>query len=98
MLHDFGAMQDNHDRFVRRAVEAETVWGLNIGSGLASCASHDEQAGEGIMFWSDRAYAERARQRSCPESRVDSLPLFEFLFRWLPGMADDGLMAGPNWT
>jgi hypothetical protein len=98
MLHDRAAMQENHDRFVQRVVGTQIVWGLNTGTGLASCPSHDENAGEVIMFWSDRAYAERARQQSFPECTLDTLALFDFLFRWLPGMADDGLLAGTNWT
>ena len=26
------------------------------------------------------------------------MALFDFLFRWLPGMSGDGVMAGPNWN
>jgi hypothetical protein len=50
------------------------------------------------MFWSDRAYASRARQQSFPEYEPAEISLFDFLFRWLPGMAADGVLAGTNWT
>ena len=26
------------------------------------------------------------------------MALFDFLFRWLPGMSGDGLRAGPDWN
>ncbi len=26
------------------------------------------------------------------------MSLFDFLFRWLPGMSGDGVLAGPNWN
>lgn len=26
------------------------------------------------------------------------MTLFDFLFRWLPGMSGDGVLAGPNWN
>jgi hypothetical protein len=25
------------------------------------------------------------------------MPLFDFMYRWLPGMSGDGVLAGPNW-
>ena len=29
---------------------------------------------------------------------LHTMTLFDFLYRWLPGMSGDGVMAGPNWT
>ena len=26
------------------------------------------------------------------------MELFDFLYRWLPGMSGDGVLAGPNWN
>jgi hypothetical protein len=26
------------------------------------------------------------------------MSLFDFMYRWLPGMSRDGVLAGPNWT
>ncbi len=50
------------------------------------------------MFWSDKAYASRAKQ--CFEEYFDEkeIDLFDFLYRWLPGMSGDGVLAGPNWN
>ena len=51
-----------------------------------------------IVFWSDRAYAERAQKSEFPEYTPVEISLFDFLFRWLPGMSGDGLLAGANWN
>lgn len=98
MLNDRATMLENHGRFLRRVIEAETIWGLDTGQGFAWCESNDEDGRDVIMFWSDRAYAERLQKRGFSDCTVDSIPLFDFLFRWLPGMANDGVMAGTNWT
>ncbi len=50
------------------------------------------------MFWSDRAYAERVRKADLPEHSPVDISLFDLLFRWLPGMSGDGVLAGTNWT
>ena len=94
---------ENHRRFVERVTTSETVWGIRVANGFASAES-DETAEESpdsttvLLFWSDRAYAARARRASYPEGHVESLTLFDFLFRWLPGMRTDRVLAGTNWT
>ena len=98
MLHNRQTLIENHERFVARAVESETVWGINIGTGFASCNSQESPSLDVIMFWSDRAYAARSQKSEFPDAEVDSIKLFDFLFRWLPGMQNDGVMAGTNWT
>lgn len=50
-----------------------------------------------LLFWSDEAYARRAQQEF-PEYAPAQIGLFDFLFRWLPGMSGDGVLAGTNWT
>ena len=85
MLHDNATIQANHERFVARAVEAEVVWYLKSGTGAeASCPSNDDERRDVLMFWSDRAYASRARQSGFPEYEPAEIPLF--LFRSLSGM------------
>ena len=98
MLHNRETTIRNHERFVTRVAESETVWGINIGTGFASADSHDGSGTPVIMFWSDRAYALRAQKPSFPDATVDSIPLLDLLFRWLPGMDQDCVLAGTNWT
>ncbi len=50
------------------------------------------------MFWSDRAYAKRVRDNGFGDCQETPMNLFDFLYRWLPGMSGDGVLAGTNWT
>ena len=91
--------QENHDRFVRRIVESETVWALSKENTYAYAESNkNENPSDIILFWSDRAYAKRAKQNNYPEFEETEITLFNFLFRWLPGMSSEGVLAGTNWT
>ena len=87
----------NHTRFITRAVEGEHVWGLSTPEGFLACESDDEEDRAVLPFWSDADDA-RAAQSEVESSDVDSIELFDFLFRWLPGMADDEVLVGTNWT
>lgn len=53
------------------------------------------------LFFSDEAYARRALRESWPDvpnCSTRSISLFDFLYRWLPGLHRDGHLAGTNWT
>ncbi len=88
----------NHARFVRRIVQSETVWYLSHPDGVANSISDDDDETTILLFWSDRPYATRAKKEEFPEFEEASMDLFDFLFRWLPGMSRDGVLAGTNWT
>ncbi len=98
MIRDSATCQANHARFVSRIVEHETVWYLSGEEGTAICPSYDFEGCDVIMFFSDKAYAKRVKDQSFNEFEVQSMPLFDFLFRWLVGMAEDQVAAGTNWT
>ncbi len=102
MLRNTADCEADVDRFVRRVVDAETVWYLSSGRGIAFCESNDDQSGDEsgtvLLFFSDEAYARRAQTRHFSDHEVTSMNLFDFLYRWLPGMTGDGVLAGPNWT
>jgi hypothetical protein len=98
MLRDRADSEADHRRFIERVIRAETVWALRADDGFAWCKSNDHEDQAVIMFWSDRAYAERARKSEFPEYTLVEISLFDFLFRWLPGMAGDGVLAGANWA
>ncbi len=90
--------QENHDRFVRRIVESETVWTLSSENSYAYAESNkNENPRDIILFWSDKAYAKRAKS-NYPNFNETTITLFNFLFRWLPGMSSEGVLAGTNWT
>ncbi|MBK1790206.1 DUF2750 domain-containing protein [Persicirhabdus sediminis] len=98
MLLDRATCDANHRRFIERVVEKEMVWYLSHPAGVANSVSNDDEETTVLMFWSDRAYATRARSNGFEDYEETSMDLFDFLFRWLPGMSEDGVLAGTNWT
>ena len=89
--------QANHERFIARAIDSEAVWVLEHEESIAyvDAGGDDEVA---LLFWSERAHAKRARKVMFKEYEVVELSLFEFVFKWLSGMADDEVLAGVIWT
>jgi hypothetical protein len=98
MQQDKSKCEADHKRFIERVVAAEAVWGLKGESGFAWCESNEAPEGDVIVFWSDKVNAECVRKSWFPEYEPVVITLFDFLFRWLPGMSSDGALAGTNWT
>lgn len=103
MLRNTADSKADAERFVRRVTKLQVVWYLDCDTGAARCASNeiiasDQAPANVILFFSDAAYARRVRTRSFPEFEPVTLSLFDFLYRWLPGMSEDGILAGVNWT
>ena len=96
-LLDTATCDSNHDRFIQRIIAREIVWYLSHPEGVANSVSNDEETII-LLFWSNRAYASRAKKDSFFEYEEASMDLFDFLYRWLPGMSQDGVLAGTNWT
>jgi Protein of unknown function (DUF2750) len=91
------------ERFIQRVIESDTVWYLTSDVGTANCDSNaevedDEEPATVLLFFSDQAYAKRAQSQHYPTHRPESMTLFNFVYRWLPGMSGDDALAGPNWT
>lgn len=97
-LLDRATCDANHDRFVKRISESEVVWYLSHPDGVANSVSDNDEETTILLFWSDRPYATRARKDGFSEYQEDSMDLFNFLFRRLPAMSGDGVLAGTNWT
>jgi len=95
---DTATVQENYRRFIRRAIEADEVWTLSNDKGLAYCESDEYEDTDVLLFFSDEAYARRAVSESFLEFEPQRIDLFDFLYRWLPGMTRDGGLVGPNWT
>lgn len=98
MLQDTATAQENHDRFVRRVIASESVWGLQNEFGFQSCESHEDAQRRVLLFWSDAAYARRAMSKDYQDCEPATIDLFSFLFRWLPGMMADSVVVGTNYT
>jgi hypothetical protein len=98
MILDSVTVESNYQRFIDRIIEKETVFYLANEEGVANSVSNDDEETVILMFWSDRAYASRAKQCFDEYFEEVEMDLFEFLYRWLPGMSGDGVLAGPNWN
>lgn len=103
------AAQEGHERFLRRAVEHQSVWTVWGGNGpliVESNFTSDDENGNCVardvyLFFSDEAYARRALRDSWPDvpsCATRNISLFDFLYRWLPGLHRDRHLAGTNWT
>lgn len=104
MLRDSADCEADVRRFVERVAGSEVVWYLESDEGAGICESSDDDDEESenepsvvMLFFSDEAYARRCQAAQYDDHEVQSMTLFDFLFRWLPGMSDDGVLAGPNW-
>ena|ERR1044071_536435 len=98
MLRDAATCQENYQRFVQRVVASGEAWVLSGESGPAFCEANEQDDTNVILFFSDSPYARRVRTQSMPGHKPERLDLFDLLYRWLPGMSQDGVLAGPNWT
>jgi len=90
--------KENHEAFVKKIIAAETVWVLQSDDGAAHCVSEEEDDDERsvIQFWAQAADAQQAAVDDWAEYEPESVSLFDFLFRWLPGMHDDEALVGTN--
>lgn len=103
MLRNTADSQADSERFIKRVASSELVWYLTDGDGSASAESNEFATEEDepvavLLFFSDEAYARRCQAAHFQDHEIESIPLFDFLFRWLPGMSGDGVLAGTNWS
>ncbi|MEF9956017.1 MAG: DUF2750 domain-containing protein [Acinetobacter sp.] len=104
MFRNTADVKSDVERFIRRIIEFDIVWYLSSDLSIAMCESNAEMEDEDeapaavLLFFSDLAYAKRAKAENFPAHDPESMSLFNFMYRWLPGMSGDGVLAGPNWT
>lgn len=80
---------DRYDHFVKRVADWEEVWGLASEGGWVMAGDSDGR--QCMPFWPHAAYAEAMAAEEWRDSRPKAIGLSEFLTKWLPGMAKDGL-------
>lgn len=96
-MQDRASSIENHERFVRRVLEARQVWGLKSQDGWAVCDSTEFSERSVMPFWSDRAYAQRAAREAWSHYAPATLTPTQFVETWLVGMSADGILVGTNW-
>lgn len=99
---DEAASNEMADRFLDRVVDSGVVFWLTSASGAAQSESTrfvdaDDTPLPVLLFFSDAAYARAVQGAHYTKYEVAQMPLFDFLYRWLPGMSGDGVAAGLNW-
>lgn len=97
-MSDDGLDEERLDRFCARAAASGEVWVLAEGDDCAVVESNDYEEAEVMPFWSDRSGAERAASGDWAAYAPRALTLDELLTEWLPGMDEDGLLVGPDWS
>lgn len=84
--------------FYEEARAGGAVWTVRDDAGIPAPMN-----GEGVRampFWSKRSRAERVIVNVPDYAGFEpvQVPLSEFLERWAPGLAKDGLLVGLNWS
>lgn len=92
--------QKRHERFIERIIENEIVWGLKLKNedSWAVAPSNEYEDALVMVFWSDRAHAQRCAEEEWSEYEPTEIPLELFLKNWLTGLEEDGLLVGSNWS
>ena len=73
MIRDRATAEENHSRFIKRSIDHESVWGLKGPNGYGWCESNEYDDRDVLTFWSDRAYAKRARKSEFPEYELSEI-------------------------
>ena len=89
---------ENIDRFIVEALENGCVWGLQGDEGWALCDSEKHDDTDVIPLWSQESFAQVHCQDDWQHYKPVAIELEEFLEDWLPGMHEDVLLVGVNWT
>jgi hypothetical protein len=97
-MTDAAARLEGYRRFIGKILEMGEVWGVGD-EGMVSYPSQRGGDRHAVLFWSDRALAELARDQHFQEYGVRRIGLFDFLASWLPSMeGDDTVLIGINFT
>ena len=82
--------------FIRKSIESGKVWMLAMNDQIATWHFEDEDK-MAFIFWSDLDMAEQVRSSELTEHKSTEILLSEFLFGWLPNLADMEAYVGFDW-
>ncbi len=97
-MSDSNPGPENSRRFVEQTIVSGQAWLLSSPAGTAVCESEQFEDTDVILFFSTLTDARQVQAKLFPDHKPEKIALFDLLFRWLPGMAKDGVLVGPNWT
>lgn len=96
--HDFVSISAAHaEAFYEEALRHGEVWGIRDEGGFPAPESDGRRA---MPFWSTQSRAQRVidNVEAYQGFEVIALPLDEWQSRWLPGLQEDGIRVGLNWS
>jgi hypothetical protein len=84
--------------FYEEVAANRVVWAIKDAGGYPAPIGDGEQ--RSMPFWSSRERAQRiiSSVHAYRDFLPVSIPWGEFVERWVPGLAKDGLLAGVNWS
>lgn len=91
-------VEHNYRLFIEQIKASGKVWGVTTPDGWVVCDSEEYEDTDVMPFWSDQADAKAQCCGDWADNQPGSITLQEFAERWLPGMAEDGVLVGPNWN
>jgi hypothetical protein len=85
------------DAFYNEILAGGSVWTLRDSDGIPAPETPE---GRAMPFWSLRSRVERVISTVAAYSgfEVEEIRLEDWRSRWLPGLANDGLRVGINWS
>lgn len=90
--------QKLHRKFVSDSVSTKKVWGLKVDDNWAVSKSADFEDAEVLVFWSDKNLADACATDDWEDYKSEEIDTAEFLTEWLPGMQEEGIAVGTNWS
>ncbi|WP_254507648.1 DUF2750 domain-containing protein [Anatilimnocola floriformis] len=79
-----------YDYFVSKVADFETVWGLKLDKWVMVADGGGRPA---APFWPEEEFAKLCATDSFAGAVAASIPLDQFLERWLPGLERDGYLV-----
>ncbi|WKE65020.1 DUF2750 domain-containing protein [Gallaecimonas kandeliae] len=90
--------QKSYDSFLARIQESGELWSLNSEDGWVICDSAEFEDAEVMPFWSNKAEADRHCVDQWSDYRAERISLIDFVELWLPNLAEDDILVGPDWN
>ena len=90
--------EENFDRFIVEAIATGCVWGLEGPEGFALCPSEQYTETDVMPFWSQPEFARAQCEGDWSIYKPVPVSLEEFIEEWLPGLHEDVVLLGINWT
>ena len=90
-------IQKEYEIFLQNVLDSQEIYILQNSEGLACQNGEEHKGAMCILIWGQALKAEEQRQGEFESLEVDSISLYEFLFRWLPNMEEEGVFCSINW-